>query len=370
MAFQNMETVVDLGGSDLFVNTLRIGVGSPGEVSYNNVPGTLVGAGGGGGGGSGTVTSVGMVTPIGLAVSGTPITTSGIFSLSWSGTIPPAQFPVFTAIAQGATPASGGGVTNFLRADGSWATPAGAGTVTSVAATVPTGLAISGSPITSSGTLGITWSGTIPAAQIPDFTTSVNGGVPGSGGGTTNFLRADGTWAAPPGAGGGPGGSNTQIQFNNSGAFGGLTNTQVTARINVFTSSLSGATPASGGGTANFLRADGAWVTPPGGGGGSSIRTQRSVTSSPITVSSGDQILNVNIKTGTPLCTLPIATGRAGNAVTFKDVGGNFSSNELVITPNSGDTIDGQPVLILNNNFQTATLVPFNDGVNTGWSIE
>lgn len=40
-------------------------------------------------------------------------------------------------------------------------------------------------------------------ALLNNFTTSLKGLVPGSGGGTTNFLRADGTWAAPPGGGGG-----------------------------------------------------------------------------------------------------------------------------------------------------------------------
>lgn len=57
---------------------------------------------------------------------------------------------------------------------------------------------------------------------LPLFdTASSNAGlVPGSStGGTTNFLRADGTWAAPPG--GSPGGSDTHIQFNDGGAFGG-----------------------------------------------------------------------------------------------------------------------------------------------------
>jgi hypothetical protein len=50
--------------------------------------------------------------------------------------------------------------------------------------------------------------------------TSTNAGLaPASGGGTTNFLRADGTFAAPPG--GSPGGSTTQVQFNNAGAFAG-----------------------------------------------------------------------------------------------------------------------------------------------------
>ena len=70
------------------------------------------------------------------------------------------------------------------------------------------------------------------------------------------------------GGGGSPGGSNGQVQYNNSGAFGGLSNTQLTADINAFTTSLSGAAPASGGGTTNFLRADGTWAAPAGGSGG------------------------------------------------------------------------------------------------------
>jgi hypothetical protein len=49
----------------------------------------------------------------------------------------------------------------FWRGDGSWAAPSGgSGTVTSVAATVPSFLSVTGSPITTSGTLAITLSGT------------------------------------------------------------------------------------------------------------------------------------------------------------------------------------------------------------------
>lgn len=59
-------------------------------------------------------------------------------------------------------------------------------------------------------------------ALLDTFTSGAKGLAPASGGGTTNFLRADGTWAAPSGGGGGtPGGSTTQIQFNDAGAFGG-----------------------------------------------------------------------------------------------------------------------------------------------------
>lgn len=41
-----------------------------------------------------------------------------------------------------------------------------------------------------------------------------------------------------------------------------LTATQVTAMLNTFTSGLKGLAPASGGGTSNFLRADGTWAAP------------------------------------------------------------------------------------------------------------
>lgn len=62
----------------------------------------------------------------------------------------------FTTSLKGLAPASGGGTTNYLRADGTWAAPAGGGSVTSVGMSVPTGLSVSGSPITGAGTLAVT----------------------------------------------------------------------------------------------------------------------------------------------------------------------------------------------------------------------
>lgn len=44
-----------------------------------------------------------------------------------------------------------------------------------------------------------------------------------------------------------------------------LTATQVTAMLNTFTTSLQGLAPSSGGGTTNFLRADGTWAAPSAG---------------------------------------------------------------------------------------------------------
>jgi hypothetical protein len=81
--------------------------------------------------------------------------------------------------------------------------------------------------------------GTQATTLLNTFTDSLKGLVPPSGGGTTNYLRADGTFAAPPGSGGGtPAGSNTQVQYNNAGAFGAdsafvfnSTDKKVTARI-------------------------------------------------------------------------------------------------------------------------------------------
>ena len=65
------------------------------------------------------------------------------------------------AINGGSFVKSGGTSSQFLKADGSVdSTTYGTGTVTSVAATVPTFLSVSGSPITTSGTLAVTLSGT------------------------------------------------------------------------------------------------------------------------------------------------------------------------------------------------------------------
>lgn len=52
-----------------------------------------------------------------------------------------------------------------------------------------------------------------------------------------------------------------------SGVVEELTGTEATALLDAFTSALKGLAPASGGGTTNFLRADGTWAAPAGGGG-------------------------------------------------------------------------------------------------------
>jgi len=74
------------------------------------------------------------------------------------------------------------------------------------------------------------------------------GGVPTSSpGDQLKFLRADGTWQTVSGGGGGtPAGSNTWVQFNNSGAFGASVNFTWDAvnGLTVTGSDISAATPA------------------------------------------------------------------------------------------------------------------------------
>jgi hypothetical protein len=103
----------------------------------------------------------------------------------------------------------------------------GSGTVTSVAVSGgSTGLTTSGGPVTGSGT--ITLAGTLGIANggTGQITASaaINALLPTQTGHTGQFLTTDGTnvsWAAGGGGGGTPGGADTQIQYNDSGTFGG-----------------------------------------------------------------------------------------------------------------------------------------------------
>lgn len=100
------------------------------------------------------------------------------------------------------------------------------------------------------------------------------------------------------------------------------------------------------------------------------VRLQRSVVATPVVVAAPDEILNCNINAAAA-CVLPSYTTRKGLALTFKDVGAQFTAHNLTITPNGTETIEGvNAPIVLNVNRQGLTLVPANDGTNTGWSIE
>ncbi len=99
-----------------------------------------------------------------------------------------------------------------------------------------------------------------------------------------------------------------------------LTTTQITTLINLFSSGLSGATPASGGGSSNFLRADGTWTTPAGGGTVTQVNTGRGLTGGPITNAG----------------TVSIATNTINTLAGFNS-NGDFSS----VTPGTNLTLSG-----------------------------
>lgn len=111
------------------------------------------------------------------------------------------QLPVFDGTSDGIVNATTPNATEFLRADGTWAVPAGVGT-----------------DLTYTAATRLLASSTGTDATLPLFSSADAGLAPASGGGTANYLRADGTWAAPAA---GAGGSNTQVQYNSGGGLAG-----------------------------------------------------------------------------------------------------------------------------------------------------
>ena len=136
------------GGNPVTItgNEYPINSGSAGQVLTTNGLGILSWSTAG----TGTVTSVG-ISSIGsnstaLTIGSSPVTGSGVITITPN---------LFTSTTPGIVPASGSNATYFLRADGTWVTAPGTGTVTYVGVTSST-LDVTGTdPITTSGTFNI-----------------------------------------------------------------------------------------------------------------------------------------------------------------------------------------------------------------------
>lgn len=150
-----------------------------------------------------------------------------------------------------------------------------------------------------------------------------------TGSGSASYNGSTNTLNIPVTSGGGtPGGTSGQVQYNNAGVFGGLSNISLTALINSFTSSLSGAVPASSGGTTNFLRADGTWAVPPGGS-----------SSVPVTT---------------------VATSGSAQTISFPSSGS--SAYDITLTANCTITLTGGTA----SQYQTVTLI-MRQNSTAGW---
>lgn len=159
------------------------------------------------------------------------------------------------------------------------------------------------------GYAGLDGNAKVYLTQLPVFNATAAGMVPSSGGGTSGFLRSDGSWVSPPGAT--PANSVTEgISFGQlpvvgtgvtfarvdhqhgtpedpmpahlgaldphqgyqlrtekdvSGGYPGLDSDSKISytQLPQFTAGAAGVVGPSGGGVSSFLRADGAWVEPP-----------------------------------------------------------------------------------------------------------
>jgi hypothetical protein len=161
-----------------------------------------------------------------------------------------AMLNAFTSTLKGLAPASGGGTVNYLRADGTWASPptgtVGDGdkgdiTVASGVWTIDNGVVTNAKMANMADqTVKANLTGTVAApadytisqltAYLSNFTGATSGANGAKGvvpqpnaGDEGKFLKGDGTWGTPAGGGGTPGGSSGQMQYNNAGAFAGAT---------------------------------------------------------------------------------------------------------------------------------------------------
>jgi hypothetical protein len=123
-----------------------------------------------------------------------------------------------------------------------------------------------------------------------------------------------------------------------TGSAEALTGTQATTLLDTFTSALKGLVPASGGGTANFLRADGTWAA-----AGSTVTpaalTKTDDTNVTLTLGGTPATALLQATSITVNWTGILAASRGGTANGFTAFSGPATSTKTFTLPNASDTI-------------------------------
>lgn len=245
------------------------------------------------------------------------------------------------------------------------------GTVTSLTASSSSGIILIPNPTTTVGSFSLT-----------QFTSAQFGGVPASGGGTANFLRADGTWSAIVSSAGGTvtaigQGTGIELSVNPIVSTGNislakigqntvlgnvaagstyptaLSTTQLRTLIGVFSSAQTGLVAASSASTTLFLRSDNTWVAGTGAGdvtGPSSDKRGGSVIWSSFTgkvIADGGGAVNV-------LAYRPVVLTSTSTASSSQAIQDAWTANKLIYLPTGnyyvastlvGSTQDGAGII-------------------------
>jgi len=245
----NFATAITLGNTAVYLGNTTTSIGNLtlANVTISSVSAPITVAQGGTG--LTTITANGLmvgnttgnITIISPGATGNVLVSTGT---TWSSTAPTAQVYPGAGIANSTGTAwgtsyttNGSGTVVALITSPTFVTPTlGVATATSVnkvAITAPASSATltlaNGSTLVTVGAFSTTVTATNTTAvtlptsgTIISSTTALSGAVTGTPSNTT-YLRGDATWATV-GAGGTPGGSNTQVQYNNSSSFGGSAN--------------------------------------------------------------------------------------------------------------------------------------------------
>jgi hypothetical protein len=309
----------------------------------------------------GTVTSVGLSSATsGVTIGSTPVTSSGTITL---------------AIA------TASGSQNGLLSSTDWTTfdnkTSNLGTVTSVAATAGTGISISGSPITSSGTLTITntapdqvvsltaSTGISVSGTYPNFT--ITNTSPSSGGTVTSVSASSPLFSS--------GGNTPNITIQQaSGSQNGFLSSTDWTTFNNKTSNVGTVTSVSGTGTVSGLTLSGTVTS----SGNLTLGGTLSLTSGNVTDALGFTPYNATnpagyITSSALSAYLPLAGGTLtgalnGTSATFSNtlsVANNASNQQVIIEANRGTGAGNTCIFEMRNTNATSNKVQVSFGGGT-----